>query len=121
MSDGITLDEYGTVINSDQTFNYLAERLARGEAWLFAWTDQEGTQLDILMKLNPFKLGPVQGGLQADDLYVAVAHFGMFGFGLNGREKFPDYIGEKLGLGGANTTTEKLAELINGVCRGLEA
>ena len=112
-------DEYGTVINSQKTYEVLADIL-RIDSVIFAWTDQEGTQLDILMAHNPVQFGHLQRGMSAaTDLFVAVSHFGMFVFELNGMEKFPGYIGEKLGLG-TNTTTEKLAELINGVCEELE-
>lgn len=114
-------DEYGTVTNSQKTYEGLAKWLFEYHAVVFAWTDQEGTQLDILMTHNPPQLGYLQRGMNTEtDLFVAVSHFGMFGFELNGAEKFPSYVGEKLGLGGENTTTVKLAELINGVCRELE-
>jgi len=115
-------DEYETVINSEETYKGLAANLRIGNTIVFAWTDQEGTQLDILMNARALQYGRLQRGMNAaTDLFVAVSHFGMFGFELNGTEKFPSYVGEKLNLGGINTTTEKLAELINGVCRELES
>jgi hypothetical protein len=115
-------DEYGTVLNSKKTYESLVHNLKHEAPVVFAWTDQEGTQLDILMAYRVMQYGHLQRGMSANtDLFVAVSHFGMFGFELNGTEKFPSYVGEKLNLGGINTTTEKLAELINGVCRELES
>ena len=73
------------------------------------------------MAYKPVQYGNLQRGMNAlTDLFVAVSGFGMFGFELNGNVKDAAYVGEKLNLGGRNTTTEKLAELINGVCRELE-
>lgn len=118
----IKQDEYDTVINDIETFKGIAELLAAPDPTpvIFAWTDQEGTQLDILMVLQATQFGHLQRGMSsATDLFVAVSSFGMFGFELNGIEKFPGYIGSKLGLDGENATTIKLAELINAVCREL--
>jgi hypothetical protein len=117
----IDQDEYLTVFNSENTYKCLVDRLKYSYPIIFAWTDQEGTQLDILLVYKPRQYGNLQRGMHAaTDLFVAVTGFGMFGFELNGIEKAPSYVGDKLGLGGTNTTTEKLAELINGVCRELE-
>src|SRR5258708_293910 len=113
-------DEYETVLNGENTYKGLAGWLFEYHTAIFAWTDQEGTQLDILMAYNPLQYGHLQRGMSAStDLFVAVSSFGMFGFELNGNEKNAGYVGEKLGLG-TNVTTEKLAELINGICRELE-
>ncbi len=113
-------DEYQTVFNSEKTYKGLASHLSNHDPIIFAWTDQEGTQLDILLAYKPLQYGHLQRGMHSmTDLFVAVSHFGMFGFELNGTEKFAGYVGEKLNLG-TNITTEKLAELINGVCRELE-
>lgn len=114
-------DEYETVINSEKAYKSLTNILRSRGSIVFAWTDQEGTQLDILMAYNIVQYGRLQRGMSTrTDLFVAVSDFGMFGFELNGMEKFPSYIGEKLNLGDINTTTEKLAELINGICKELE-
>lgn len=104
----IRQDEYDTVLNHKDTFETLAALLR---------TDQQGTQLDILLAYTPFQFGNLQRGMKsATDLFVAVSHFGMFGFEINELEKFPGYVGEKLGLGpDVNPTTAELAALINGV------
>lgn len=117
----IRQDEYDTVLNHDETFATLAALLRTDYCVVFAWTDGHGTQLDILMAYTPVQFGHLQRGMNSStDLFVAVSSFGMFGFELNGLEKFPGYVGEKLGLGGHNETTAELAALINGVCRELE-
>lgn len=101
-------DEYSTVLNSEKTYQGLAKWLFEYHAVVFAWTDQEGTQLDILLAHNPPQLGRLQRGMNAfTDLFVAVSSFGMFGFELNGIQKDAGYVGEKLNLGGTNTTTKK--------------
>lgn len=115
-------DEYGTVINGEQTYDGLTGILIAHHPAIIAWTDEAGTQLDILLAYSPAQYGSLQRGMSSDtDLFVAVSNCGMFGFELNGSEKFPGYVGEKLHLGGENDSTVKLAELINAVCRRLEA
>lgn len=114
-------DGYGTVINSQKTFEGLAHALRSNYSVVFAWTDEAGTQLDILLVFHPMQFGRLQRGMNAlTDLFVAVSSFGMFGFELNGAEKFPSYVGEKLNLDRDNETTQALAHLINGICRELE-
>jgi hypothetical protein len=120
----ITQDEYQTVTNSQGTYKGLDEILSqdRGNIQaspvIFAWTDGASTQLDILMVNGnrSIQYGILQRGMKArTDLFVAVSGFGMFGFAINDLVKYPAYVGEKLGISGINETTEKLAELINGV------
>lgn len=114
-------DEYGCVVNGQKTFQGLAAVLEHSGQVVFAWTDGHGTQLDILMSYKPEQFGTLQRGMSTlYSLFVSVGSFGMFGFRLNGAEKFPGYVGEKLGLGGHNNTTAELAGLINGVCTELE-
>lgn len=122
-----TQDEYGAVINTPETYRAIADEL-RGIGTvsgasipvIIAWTDQAGTQLDILFCYQPDQYGRLQRGMSTNtDLFVAVSSFGMFGFDVTGPWKSPGYVGEKLHLGGDNTTTEKLADLINGLCREL--
>lgn len=115
-------DEYGTVINHQDTFKSIKQTLSVGLPVVFAWTDGEGTQLDILMAYHPVKYGNLQRGMNASSLYVAISGFGMFGFGLNGAYKMRNYICDKLGMKSeANSVTgQALEELINGVCQRLE-
>lgn len=114
-------DEYGCVVNSQDTYEALSTWVKIHGYVIFAWTDQDGTQLDILMAYRPLQYGKLQRGMDTlTDLFVAVSDFGMFGFELNEKEKSPRYIGEKLNLGEDNITTQELAKLINGICRLLE-
>ena len=119
----IKTDEYDTVVNHPDTYLGIASRLEDiyESGVVFAWTDNEGTQLDILMVTNPAQVGHLQRGMRSStDLFVGISGWGMFGFELNGTWKAPGYVGSKLGLGGENATTVALAELINGVCTELE-
>lgn len=114
-------DEYGTVVNHPETYSEITSILRTHGSIIFAWTDEQSTHLDILMAYRPRQFGSLQRGMSTiTDLFIAVSGFGMFGFELNGIEKHSSYIGEKLNLGGSNTTTDKLADLVNGICRGLE-
>lgn len=114
MIDLVSQDEYGTVINTGHTYTGLAKILKTGTPVIMAWTDEEGTQLDILLAIHPAQFGILQRGMKSTtDLFVAVSSFGMFGFEMNNTWKSAGYVGEKLGLGGSNATTIKLADLIN--------
>lgn len=116
----MTQDEYDTVINSPETYKGIAKHLRGHEPMaLFAWTDQAGTQLDLLIAIPPHQAGHLQRGIRAGDLFVCVCGIGTFAFDINDSEKHPGYVGEKLGLGDTNDTTTALAELINGVIREL--
>jgi hypothetical protein len=120
----IKTDEYGTVINHKDTFTFIANMLQAERDFgsvVFAWSDEQSSQYDILMTYKPLQFGHLQRGMNAGtDLFVAISGLGMFGFELNGAWKSAGYVGEKLGLGGSNDTTVALADLINGVCRRLE-
>lgn len=117
----VAQDEYGTVVNSDLTYSGLETLLRIDGQVVFAWTDGEGSQLDILISYKPTQFGHLQRGMNtSNSLFVSVSSFGMFGFALNKTEKFPGYVAEKLGLGGVNSTSIALAELINGVCGEIE-
>jgi hypothetical protein len=113
-------DEYGEVFNSERTFTGLARLLEKHISVVIGWTDQEGSHLDILFVVAPVQAGGLQRGMSAQtDLFVAVSHFGMFGFEIKeDGELFAGYVGEKLRLGD-NITTQKLAELIDGVRKRL--
>lgn len=109
-------DEYSTVFNGEITYNGIATILKATGHIVFAWTDEEGSQLDILLCYGPAQFGYLQRGMNtATDLFVAVSNCGMFGFEFNDTIKDAGYVGSKLGLGGSNATTIKLAELMNNV------
>lgn len=114
----MVLDEYGEVINGENTYKEIAYLLKSNNSVIIGWTDEEGTHFDVLFTLNAVKKGTLQGGLRWNDLFVSIMRIGAFGFLTDG-EKDSGYIGEKLGLGN-NVTTEKLTELINGIIENLK-
>lgn len=113
-------DEYGEVINSEKTFEGLAEILQKHTATIIGWTDLHGTHFDILLVVQPIQVGTLQRGLKArTDLFVSISGFGMFGFDIEREDTHSSYVGEKLQLGGG-VTTEEVTNLINGVRRNLQ-
>lgn len=118
----IIQDEYGCVLNRPETYKTLASVLTDGSIpVVFAWTDEEGSQLDIMLVYDARQYGFLQRGMSADtDLFVGVSRCGFFGFEINDIEKHPDYVAEKLNLSPESITTAKLAELINGVIKELQ-
>lgn len=115
-SPDIDYDEYGEVINGPRTAAAIAMHLLHGGSALVGWNDGEATHFDILFTLEPFKSGIVQGGLHSGrNLFVSIMRIGAFGFDVSRPDTHPSYYAEKLHLDGPNVTTEKLAELINGI------
>jgi len=111
-----TLDEYGEVINSDETYQAIARKLCITGSMLIGWTDEDGTHVDILFTLTPKKRGNIQGGLHlGTNLFVSIMRLGAFGFDIHEVDTPSGYYAAKLNLGGPNATTDKLADLINGV------
>ena len=117
----ITLDEFGEAVNSQDTYDFIANILwVDCNSIIIGWTDGEGSHYDILFTLgaetNNENRKTIQGGLKpATDLFVSVMRKGAFAFEINNRWTSPQYFAEKLTLGGAGSTAEKLAELINGI------
>lgn len=107
-------DKYGEVINHKETYQDIATYLISVGRILIGWTDKHGTHFDILFMYSPFIEGHIQCGLRGTDLFVSIMRIGAFGFGVNKEDTHYSYIGEKLNLG-SNFTTEKVAELINGI------
>ena len=109
------VDEWGTVFNCPENFNAIAQTIIDYPVFI-AWTDGNSTQYDILFTMvNRFNIiGPVQRGLWDAELFVSIMGKGAFGFDMSSRGKHPSYIAEKLHLDNSSTT-EKVAELINGV------
>lgn len=111
-------DEYGEVINGEDTYKGIAEELSKN-AVLVGWTDQNGTHLDILFTLTALEYGTVQGGVSKNDL-ISIMRWGAFGFNPNEKETHSGYYDEKLGGSRAlGPTQDPLAELINGVKKHL--
>lgn len=115
-------DADGTVYNSQRTFTGLARMLNRYGSVFIAWTDEQGSQLDLLLTVQPIQVGPIAGGLQASThLFVSVIRFGAFGFQIKkgGSHRSPHDVSEKLHTGD-NLTTNKLVRLIDGTCEALQ-
>ena len=112
-------DEYGEVINGVNTFVIIAETLNEHGHLLIGWTDEMSTHFDILFTDGSLFAGANhQGGIKPNALFVSIMRLGAFGFKKD-MELHPSYISEKLGCGGG-VTTEKLAELINGIIAQLK-
>jgi hypothetical protein len=110
-------DEYGEVFNSPDNFKAMAKVLEQHGSLVIGWTDEAGSHLDILLVLQPIQVGVLQGGQSAHwDLFVSVLRTGSgFGFKIDVAEpSHPNYVSEKLQIN-AGSTTDKLAELVNGV------
>lgn len=114
-------DIYDEIINGENTYKEIANRLKQGQAAIIGWTDEEYTHLDILFTYNVYKeqRNILQRGLRGNELFVSIMSVGAFGFNINNSKKYPGYIGEKLRLPG-ETTRKKLTELINGIIKELQ-
>lgn len=111
-------DEYGEVINGENTYICIGNLLKKGNSVIIGWTDEHCTHYDILFNLNVIKHGELQGGLRWNDLFVSIMRRGAFGF-LTDNEKDSNYVAEKLGLLPC-ITADKITELINGVIKRLK-
>lgn len=112
------LDEYGVHVNGQETYDAIAAALRAHSSLAISWTDQEGTQLDLLLAVPEHVVGPFQGGIRQGDLFVAIMRMGAFAFDITSNPRTdPGYYAEKLGRSqlGRSVTSVKLSDLINGV------
>lgn len=110
-------DEYGEILNGEQTYNGIAWDLNNGLSFLVGWTDGLGSHYDILLSYRPMHIAsnPVQGGIHPkSDLFVSIMRVGAFAFDVGTTDTHWTYYAEKLGLG-HGATVEKLTEFINGI------
>ncbi len=107
----MNIDSYGEVINGENTYREIADKLLNKESIIIGWTDEKYTHYDILFSIYPYKKGYLQRGLTHDDLYVSIIGLGSFGFNIC-NEHDGGYIAEKLNLSG---DCSKLAELLNNI------
>lgn len=111
-------DEWGEIINGENTYKFIAGELG-SNALMVGWTDGNGTHFDVLFTLTALFYGTnIQGGLRKNDLFVSIMRRGAFGFEIEHTDTHSGYYDEKLG-GGMGSTSEALAELINGVKKHL--
>lgn len=117
------LDSYNEVINHADTYSEIAGMLIEGRSVLIGWTDEQGSHFDILFNVRPhadlYNARTIQRGIRVSDLIVSIMSRGAFGFEINSADIAAGYYGEKLNLGGG-ITTDKLAELLNGVKKEID-
>ncbi len=111
-------DEFGEVINDEETYKAIGERLKTGKSVLVGWTDGDMTHFDVLFTAGVAMYGTTQGGIKADDLYVSIMRRGAFAFEVVNTDTRAGYYAEKFG-GGLGSTADALSELINGVKKNL--
>ena len=110
----MNVDEYGEVINGEDTYREIAKNLMEGESVGIGWTDEDSTHFDIIFTLGIKKYGLFQRGIKANDLFVSIIGWSSYGFKTDDI-KLGGYIQEKLRLSDYDVTGEKVKELINGV------
>lgn len=111
-------DKYGEIINGNETYLEIANKLKEGQSVIIGWTDEKYTHLDLLFNYKTYKRGMLQRGLRGNELYVSIIGLGAFGFDVKDKEIHEGYISEKLNIRGEPTVI-KLAELINGIIKEL--
>lgn len=116
-------DKYNTIINSKETYETIAFRLKSYGSFLMAWTNETGTQFDILFTTTPnFELQNVsliQRGIRYTDLFVSIIGIGACGFAIENNDTHGGYYAGKLNFCGAETS-KKVGELINGIMKELK-
>ena len=110
----MNVDEYGEIINGEDTYFEIAKNLMEGESVGIGWTDENSTHFDIIFTLGVKKYGLFQRGIKANDLFVSIIGWSSYGFKTDG-VKLGGYIQEKLRLSDYDITGEKVKELVNGV------
>ena len=110
-------NDYSEVINDRETYREIAENLQRCNV-LIGWTDEQGTHFDILFTKHVDGYGTHRGGIRLTDLFISIMRRGAFSFEIEQNDTHSGYYNEKLG-GRMGSTSEKLAELINGVKKEL--
>ena len=112
----MNVDEYGEVINGEDTYFEIAKNLMEGESVGIGWTDEDSTHFDIIFTLGIKKYGLFQRGIKANDLFVSIIDWSSYGFRTDDI-KLGGYIQEKLRLSNYDVTGEKVKELVNGVIK----
>ena len=116
-------DKYGEIINGNETYSVIADKLINGKSVIIGWTDEGCDHRDILFTLKPYKEGTLQRGLNWNShLYISIIDFSCMGFLLEhetDNRKHNDYIMEKLRLHD-NHCDNKICELINGIIEYLD-
>ena len=105
-------NNYGEIINGEETYKAIANRLLNNETVGIGWSDEEYTHFDIIFKLGlDCKVGDFQRGIRRDYLFVGIIGHAFYGF-VPDTLKETGYITEKIGF-----RNDKLSELINGIIK----
>ena len=119
----MNVDNYGEVINGEETYKKIAEELLNTGKCIIGWTDKEFDHRDILFTYKPKHLaGGLQRGLRWSYLYVSIMDFSCMGFLIESdrdNQKDNVYIKEKLNLNNSHCDN-KICELINGVIKKMD-
>lgn len=111
------MDDYGTCLLDDAPM--LAEHLAEGRDILFGYTADSESAYVIFIAPKMYTVGmlPFGGANPGPRCAVGVLYKGFYHFNLRGNELFPDYVGEKLGLGSVDA--EAVTLMLNAIGREL--
>lgn len=118
-------DEYGEIINGEETYNKIAKDLLEKGKCLIGWTDGAYDHRDILFTYNGSlkHYGNLQGGRHNCRLWVSIAGVSCNAFliedGGIDNTKHNSYIAEKLMLH-ENSCDMEICNLINGVIREID-
>lgn len=114
----MNVDNYGEIINGENTYKTIANIIKTGGTVGIGWTDEKSTHLDIVFKLGlDIKYGQFQRGIKSNYLFVSIIDHTSYGFSTDSI-KLGGYIQEKLRTN--NECGDKLAELINGIISNLQ-
>lgn len=117
----VQTDDYGEVVNGENTFKVIAQLLANSIPVMVGWTDGHMSHFDILFTYEAHRYGSqIQGGIHPEsDLLVSIMGRGAFGFEVKDEDTHWGYIDGKFGNFFGETTGGELANLINGVKKNL--
>jgi hypothetical protein len=108
------IDDYGCVLNRLDAYKTIAISVRGIGPTCVAWTDERGTQYDMVLARSVAHIGMAQGGMhRAGLIYVGIMRLGCWGFD-PAYQQFPDYLVEKLNVS-PGVTAEALATFLNGV------
>lgn len=112
------MNEYNAVVNSTDTYIWIATQLKERGAVIVAWDCEKAmTHFDILFTYQPVGAGFFQGGVRSTDLFVSIMRKGAFGFEVENIETHPGYYEEKLQTKLGADLDEEFAKLVNNVKR----
>lgn len=121
----MNFDAWNEVTNGEETYNEISAFLGSGNGpVLIGWTDEESSHLDVMFSIVNIKVGNIQGihpaaPIVGGMLFVTIMRIGAFAFAIHDGPLSSDYVGEKLGTGENNPTTDALTKLINEIISGL--